>query len=177
MISFPTRALFSYEWMILKAHLCPTKCSHRRNQCKAFFSPLCVQCILMPNSLHNSRVHGHPHTAVQLKLNNRTAIKMPIHNFPAPADNLPQQQGMYTGMIDLLICWEDTGICLRQRWLRASLQGSNIDGATVGHKAITEVFWTAARRGLCLKKTCPSKKAALQHLVPRNKLRGKPLRY
>lgn len=173
----PEHSLAMYGWFW--KHICvQLNTVTKEINAKPFFSPsLCVQCILMPNSLHNFRVHGHSHTAVQLKLNNRIAIKMPVHNSPAPADNLHQQQGMYTGMIDLFICWEDTGICIRQRWLRASLQDSNTDGATVGHRVITEVFWTAARRGLCLKETCPSKKATLQHLVPRNKLRGKPLRY
>lgn len=69
-----------------------------------FFFSLCVQCIKMLNSLHTSRMHGHPHTAVQLKLNNRTGIKMPVQNSSAPADNPLQQQGMHMGMTDLFTC-------------------------------------------------------------------------
>ena len=117
MISFPSRALSSYEWIILKAHLCPTKVRHRGKQCKALFFSWCVQCIKMLNSLHTFRMHGHPHTT-QLKLNNRTGIKMAVQNLSAPADNPLQQQGIHMGMTDLFMYRGDSCTCPKQRQLR-----------------------------------------------------------
>lgn len=68
-----------------------------------FFLFVCAMYKDAKQSPHLQDAWTPTYNSTQLKLNNRTGIKMAVQNLSAPADNPLQQQGMHMGMTDLFM--------------------------------------------------------------------------